>query len=500
MPTLIESANTLDLVQALRCYGFLAVVPENAGRQLERAGVWWPECTTPLADALDQANLIISTSAECFANIGVRVRQEMPGETLFESRRGLFWTRRHSVYAPLLQYLSFEGDNLEPLWATASGRSVLARWHRGGRAIHLLGLDFAGELLRRKQGDPAQVERVVDKSCFGFAFERANYLFVNQLVAGHETIAWADRLGFTVVRLLAQATGWPLAALLPDAARGLVLLTGDDDEAALELYAEQLEQVGTFPITYYLLPRTHHTNRTLAELPRSVELGLHVDALDHPRDYARICANQAAAVRDLTDRPVRSIRNHGFLNDGYLGHMSSWQHSALPFDVNYAGLDGTALTGSFLPFRARQSDGSWTDHFSLLTAFGDGMHFIHNWSQRQACRRIEVVAAQIEHEDPGVLVFNMHPGNIRITPKLHRTIMCLGRRPGWLALGAETYRQWLERWHQLELTRNGDNWLLKSAASLPRLALLWPRAGGWGVHHITANPGTQQVVRPAQAA
>jgi hypothetical protein len=498
---LVAPSTTQDLAQVLRRYGFLGLsAGPDAADDLGRAGVWWPQCPTPLADALAEVKLVVNPPAEELQALGPGCQAEPPGQMLFASRRGLFGLRREPIYRPLLPHLSFAGPDVEPVWTTPAGGAVLARWHRAGRPVLLLGLDVAAEVVRYNQGDPAEVERATVKHCFGFSFERANYLFAAQVVPGLESIPWADRLGFTVVRLLSRATGWPLAAPLPGAARGAVLLTGDDDEAALPLYREQLDRVGAFPITYYLLPRTHHTGQTLSALPASVELGLHVDALDQPQDYDRICTEQAAAVRALTDRPVRSIRNHGFLSRGYLGHLDAWQESGLPLDVNYAGLNGAALTGSFLPFPARRADGTWVPHYSLVTAFGDGMLFICGWGQWQASRRIRTVARQVEREDPGVLVFNMHPGNIRLTPAIHRTILRLGRRPGWVALGAESYLRWLETWHQLRLRVERDEVHLETSRPLFGLVLVWPEEGGWRTQPLTAATGTHLVGRPRQAA
>ena len=51
-------------------------------------------------------------------------------------------------------------------------------------------------------------------------------------------------------------------------------------------------------------------------------------------------------------------------------------------------LDGTALTGSFLPFRVRRPDGTWSGHLSLVTAFGDGMRYIGKLTEQQAIKRI----------------------------------------------------------------------------------------------------------------
>jgi hypothetical protein len=280
---------------------------------------------------------------------------------------------------------------------------------------------------------------------------------------------------------------------LPGGASGLVLLTGDDDQAALAAYQEQLTLLGDFPITYFLLPFTKHTPQTLATLPPSVELGLHVDALNHPDQYETICAEQAEAVRTLCGRTVRAVRNHGFLNRGYLGHLRAWEESGLTLDVNYAGLDGTALTGSFLPFRLRRPDGTWSGHVALLTAFGDGMRYIGKLTEQQVIQRIDRLALQIEQSDPGVLVFNMHPENIGDTRAIHRRIMELGRRSGWRAMGVESYLRWLETWQSLTVRLDGQEVVVHAPATVEGVVLRQPLAGPWRRVELAAGPETQVV-------
>ncbi|MCI0642115.1 MAG: GNAT family N-acetyltransferase, partial [Gemmataceae bacterium] len=477
-----------DLVVLLRRYGFLGVDPRAKEKDLlEGHGIWWPECKTALAEALPRSALVFGIARRAsegpshaergiyadLAKLGIQCKEEPGRALLYESAKRSWWKKKTPVYHALLPHCSFAGPSLEPLWHNADGRAVLAWWRQGGRRILLVGLDFVAEILRHSQGDPEQARKGQGGACHGYAHERAEYLFEPHLLPEFRSTPWADRLGFEVVRALARATGWPLVEPLPGGARGLVLLTGDDDQAALACYREQLELVGDFPITYFLLPVTKHTSQSLAALHSTVEFGLHVDALEHPDRYEEICARQANAVRGLTGKDVRAVRNHGFLNRGYLGHLPAWEDNGLTLDVNYSGLDGTALCGSFLPFRVRRGDGSWSSHHSLLSTFGDGMLFIKKWTEAQACRRIDEIARQIETSAPGVVVFNMHPENIGQTRQIHKVIMSLGRRPGWLALGVETYLQWLEAWDSLKLRRDGAHFVLSSKMPLQNVALRW---------------------------
>jgi hypothetical protein len=373
---------------------------------------------------------------------GLDMRAE-PGRRLLR-RPGRSWFGGNGpAYHALLPHVSLRGPDLLPVWETEDGRAVIAGRDAGGLRELLIGLQVVEELIRHTHGDPTQVGRGdVEKSRWDFPGERPNYLFEDQLVPHLRTIPWADHLGFTLAEALAELTGLPLIEPLPHGARGAVLLTGDDDEAYLEKYAEQLRLVGDFPISYFLLDRTRHTSETIARLPAHVELGLHADALDAPDQYDERCRQQLETVQRLCGRPVRTVRNHGFLNRGYLGHLPVWEATGIRLDVNYPGLDGTALTASFLPFQNRRPDGTWADHYSLVTTFGDGMIGILKLTQRQAAARVRMLCRQIDRSYPGIVCVNFHPQNVASVTKLHQEILAWGRSRAWVAFGAESLLDW----------------------------------------------------------
>jgi hypothetical protein len=416
----------------------------------------------------------------------LNVRTE-PGDALLWKRRGWWFSRRALAYHALRPHVSFTGPGVEPIWETADGRAVLAWFHRDGRRELLAGLDVVEEFVRHTQGDPAQVTSTANKGRWGFGHERPVYLYEKQQVAEHRGVPWADYLGYTLAESLAVWTGMPLIEPLPFGARGAVLLSGDDDQAYLEKYDDQLRCIGDFPITYFMLPWTRHRRETLAKLPPSVEYGVHVDALKTPTEYARCCREQVAAIRELCAAPVRSVRNHGFLSDGYEGHLPAWEETGIELDMNIPGLDGAVYTGSLLPFRLRRGDGSWSNHHSLLTAFGDGLLPIRNLSEDQGSDVIRGLARQIERNWPGVLVFNFHPQNIADTLGLHQTVMALGRRQGWVALGAESYLSWLSAREQIVMRRVGADWRVEMPVAVEGIAVRRRSRRGWNCRVLSGS-------------
>ncbi len=424
--------------------------------------------------------LCVSPEPGAFARFNVTCVQEVRSELYYRSGgwRSLLGMEG-AAYHAIRPHLSFTGDKLTPVWVNEAGRATVA-WHQGqDRRTLLVGLDVVEEIIRHRQGDPAQVVNSAVKSRFGFDFERPNYLFEEQLLPGYRSIPWADHLGFFLVEALSRASGVPLLEPLPGGSRGAVILTGDDDQTYLEKYGEQQGMIGGLPITYFLSTETRHTRDTLAGLASNVELGVHPDALASPESYNDTCAAEVEYVRALSGRPVRAVRNHGYLNDGYLGHLKAWEDNQLRLDLNYPGVDGTALNGSFLPSPVRRPDGTWSRHHSLLTLFGDGMVYALKMSERQAVGRIRRLAKQIAASNPGVVVFNLHPQNVAQTRGLHREVVALARRPAWGALGLEQYLDWLDTLEGLGIEALDGSYVLTSPKPVKDLVLRWPVRDGW---------------------
>ncbi|WP_066377078.1 MULTISPECIES: hypothetical protein [unclassified Anabaena] len=434
--------------------------------------------------------VIISADASEFLSIPVKCHQELGKQFYYAHKNKLRWfDSRQPKYYALLPHISFTGDNLEPVWTNDKGRCVVA-WYKGdNQRILLIGINVTEEIIRHRQGDAKKVEEAEYKGGFGFNNERANYLFEEQILPEYSTQPWADYLGFLLAENLSILSGYPLIEPFPKGAKGAVILTGDDDWAYLEKYAEQLRCINNIPITYFLVTQTRHTPETLAQLPSNVEIGLHPDALAKPEEYDRLCAEQAAEIRQLSKKPIRTLRNHGYLSKGYLGHLKAWEENNIALDVNYTNTDGTALNGSFLPMRVRRLDGTWSDHYSLLTAFGDGIIYALKLSEKQAAQRIRKLANQIEVNYPGVLVFNFHPQNIQDTRKLHEEVIALSRRSGWIALGLETYLNWLEMLASIKMKKVDNQLILTSPQDVKDVVLRYPVGKKWRRKFINAWSG-----------
>ena len=488
-PALIDTAS---LAIVLRRYGCYALDEDSPSSRFAAAVVAEPGSPIP-----DAAIVLLIVTRDTAPLPGLTCRAEPPGNFLYESRHWRVLPRRRA-YRALLAHVSFSGSGLTPIWTTRDGRTVVGWLQRGAQRCLVVGLDLVEELVRYTQGDPAKVHTARDKTLWGSGHERPAYLFEDHIVRGSEMTPWADWLGFLVARAISTAMGLPLIASLPRGAAGGVLLTGDDDQAELQKYATQQRLLNGFPITYLMLPHTKHSPATLAELPGSVEYGVHVDALDEPDRYASICLEQTASVRELTGRALHTVRNHGHLNQGYWTQLAAWERSGLTLDFHIRGLDGTCPTGSYLPFRVRRPDGSWSHHWSVFSTFSDSMFFLQKWSEAKQIRTINALAAAIGSRFPGVIVLNFHPQNVDSIPDVHRAVMAIGRRNGWAALGGDSYAQWLIALDRIRMSGTGESLCLASPTEISDVALHWP--GEQSPLVLAPWRGEVEIVTPAGRA
>lgn len=323
----------------------------------------------------------------------------------------------------------------ERLIESKRGAAIWIKIRIGAGYIIVIGSDLAGDLTRYRQGDPKQAEVRPTKSLWGIAGERPNYLFDLQIPPGCEHERQADWWALALAETVSDCLGTPLPPLLPNGAIGAIVITGDDDQAFLEKYQEQLGILKNLPITYFLHPLTKHTKRSLREMLKKypVELGLHPDALDKPTQYAEIYSQQAEWFYNLTGGKPESVRNHGFLNDGYWGHLPTWLQQGVRASSNLPGLDGKILNGSLLPARVA-FNGRLTNHWSILTAIGDGVRFALNMDGPQSARCIRNLADRIRTSKiPGVIVLNLHPQNVADTQHMHSVLHDLVNE-GFLAM------------------------------------------------------------------
>ena len=331
---------------------------------------------------------------------------------------------------------------------SAPGGEATWVWLPLGKAgILLVGTDLHRDLMLIRQGAQAAAANRPAEEQWGIAGERPTYLFEGQLDPDRSNDRQADWWMWTLRDALCRFGGVKVGDVLPFGAPGAVIVTGDDDQAPLYDYREQGRKLGALPITYFLHPLTKHDRTSLAEYSRNgaVEWELHPDALDTPGAYADRLREQCAWFSDLTGHRPKLVRNHGFLNDGYWGHAGPWIAEGIVASSNLPGFDGRVLNGSLLPARLAL-DGALTPHWSLLTAFGDGVFFVYEWTDEQALDAVQALAQRIlDSGVPGIIVLNLHPANHERAAAMHEAAHRLVERDGFAAMNLGDALTWFSQ-------------------------------------------------------
>ena len=373
-----------------------------------------------------EVEVLLRPSQEDLSKLGVTLTETIngPAAVRFPRAAGTSWGDARTLHAVDVYRPSGDHD----IAATDdAGRACWLVIRDAGRIVIVVGTDIAGDLCRYRQGDPARVASRQTEAMWGIPGERPFYLFDAQQPEGSESDRQADWWGMALAETVAGARGQSLPPLLPHGAPGAVVVTGDDDQAYLEKYREQLDALGGVPITYFLHPLTRHTPQTIDAMRATnrIELGLHPDALDAPESYAEKFREQASWFERSFGTRAELVRNHGFLNDGYWGHLPSWIAGGVRASSNLPGVNGRVLNGSLLPSRVAFGD-QLSSHWSILTAIGDGIRFALGYDGPQSARCISDLAERIEQSRlPGVIVLNLHPQNIAETREMHAAIHAL---------------------------------------------------------------------------
>ncbi len=331
------------------------------------------------------------------------------------------WARLRTLHS----YCAFNHFQGLPVVMDALGNAAWFWLQVGSGGILFVGTDLASDLVRYRQGDPAKDAKRPTGVLWGIPGERPNYLFADQLEDEMPYERHADWWAWSLACFLSEKLGKTLLPLLPGGAPGAVIITSDDDQAYLEKYDEQLRLLGHTPNTYFLHPLTRHTKKTIRKILTKpwIDLGIHPDALEEPERYKELLTEQVAWYRSLVGKQPISLRNHGFLNDGYWRHLPSWIDNGIRISCNLPSVDGQVLNGSLLPARVAYQ-GSLTHHWSLLTTFGDGMVFALNKSDAKSAECILDFAQRIRTSGiPGIIVLNLHPQNVAETCEMHSAAM-----------------------------------------------------------------------------
>ncbi len=343
----------------------------------------------------------------------------------------------------------------------SNGRAVWLAVKVGLGCVLVVGSDIENDILRFRQGDPASVGGERGGDIWGIKGERPNYLFEKQISGLHKHARQADYWPHLLVTYICSYLQIESKAILPGGVAGAVIITGDDDQAFLDKYEQQQELLNGTPITYFLHPKTRHTKKTLKSMSKGkrIDFGIHPDALENPNIYKDIFKSQCEWYKDLIKSNPISVRNHGYLNDGYWGHLNVWVEEGVKISSNIPGLDGSVLNGSLLPAKLYIKS-QLLDHWSLLTAIGDGVRYILSKSEVESAKYIYELRDAIVNENiPGVIVINLHPQNISDTESMHIAAKEI-IKSGFIAWTMHDCLMWFEEGRVNKSKTTFSKWLL----------------------------------------
>ncbi len=293
---------------------------------------------------------------------------------------------------PIGVYGSAPGATVEA-WISVSGDGsaevpALVRTGVGSGWMVAFCFDLLGCVLRLRQGDPNRAEAIPPGDTCG----RPSHLAVD--LGPHEAgwVPYADLLGRLLVDISHRALGAPVPLLwhLPDAAPGIILFSGDEDNAEISWNDEELDSVASAGgrMSLYVIPtRTRSTRSDILRYAAHHDVGPHPDL--RPLDGEPLTARLEELERQILlfgERygiQPRTLRNHSTVWPGYLHPVEVMQRLGVRMEGNYfsgtflRGRDPAPYTafGAAMPMRFCTPEGGVLDMFQQHTQHADDVYF-----------------------------------------------------------------------------------------------------------------------------
>lgn len=376
---------------------------------------------------------------------------------LMEGVRGLAW-----LYEPN-RYDGMGGETV----------GIAERALGSGRVISFA-FDLARSVLLLRQGDPALADRPQRHTMASRRMAKPANMAAD--IGPYDTgqIPFADLLGRVLVDVVLRQLDAPVPMLstLPASASGVVLFSGDEDNAATANVEQEFAEVAACGarMNLYIMPELTHTTPAAAQrYAEHHDLGPHPDLLnvvDEP--VATRAAEYERQIRVFMDTfgiAPRSIRNHAAGWTGYLDLVHVQQRCGIRMDLNffsghYAREREHSLFspfGSALPMRFCEPGGEMLDVFQQHTHLHDDILFApdRDYSYKlmpEVARELfERTLDDLISRFPVPLAANFHPGNwnpFSREPALELLSLAREKR-----VAVWSYDQWLTFWEARDTWR-----------------------------------------------
>jgi hypothetical protein len=323
----------------------------------------------------------------------------------------------------ILAYLShtdrFEGETV------GITESVLGR----GRIV-VLAFDLPLCVLLLRQGDPDRAEVLPETDTCA----RPSHLATDIGPQDSGWVPFADQLALLFVDIVRRAIPAPVPVLghMPGAAPGLLLFSGDEDNAPVDFTDGELDYLTSLGarMNLYIIPTTTHATRAdVNRFSRHHDVGPHpnIRKLDGRPVRERVdeFTHQIRMFEDLFGIKPRSYRNHCHAWAGYLEPVDALEALGVRMDANYMCSNYSrgrmrspyVAFGAAMPMRYSTPDGRIIDVVQQHTHIADDTMFSSEavYSYKYSPRQFEVLLRRTLgdivtrfHTPYGV---NIHPGN-----------------------------------------------------------------------------------------
>jgi len=251
-----------------------------------------------------------------------------------------------------------------------------------GRLI-CFAFDLALCVLMLRQGDPALEEHMPN----GEAHARPSHMAARTLRHDAGWVPYADLLARLLVELAHPMAMW---SHLPGEASGILLYSGDEDNASPDNTSDELNWLTAHGarMDLYIIPDLTPTSRDDADrLLQHHDLGPHPNLrpLDGKPVHERLAELERQITRftDIYGRPPITMRTHCTAWAGYMQFVEVLERCKVRMDSSYfAGFYGWARDfspygafGASMPMRFCHPNGSMFDVFEQHTHISDDMWF-----------------------------------------------------------------------------------------------------------------------------
>lgn len=336
----------------------------------------------------------------------------------------------------------------------------------GGGKLIAFAYDLPRCVMMLRQGDPALANRRLDHPMPTRRMCKPTNLALN---FNRQDIGWipfADLLGRVLVDVIIQqsSTPVPLLSTMPSGASGMVLISGDEDNAPIANIDQEMSDWSAHQVrmNMYMIPElTHSTPADVERYRQAHDLGAHPDLV--PLVDESIAARTAEYERQIRvfqekfNIFPRSIRNHAAGWAGYLDLVYAQHRCGIRMDLNYFSgnysreRDHSFFSpfGAALPMRFCRPQGGLIDVYQQHTHLHDDILFApdRDYSYKftpEAARSIfSRVLDDLIYRFQSPIAANFHPGNWSFARKPALMLIQLAREKGMFLW---SYDQWLEFW------------------------------------------------------